>query len=273
MLAFLAHLETQRHNSAATRNVRLAALHAFARYAAPHHPEHLELCQRILAIPFKRASQRVVEYLEADEMQALLQAPDCATADGRRDHALLLAMYNSGARVQEILDLRPCDLQLDRPRQMLLRGKGGKQRWCPLWPETAQVLQALLQASGVAATDTEPLFRNRQGRPLTRFGVRYVLRKHARAASAASKTLAAKRVHPHVIRHSSATHFLQAGVDLVTISRWLGHASISSTSRYAEVDLETKRAAVEQARPVIDIDPAVAAWRSDATVLEWLESL
>lgn len=273
LLAFLAHLETQRHNSAATRNVRLAALHAFARYAAPHHPEHLELCQRILAIPFKRTAQRVVEYLEIPEMQALLEAPDRATPDGCRDHALLLALYNTGARVQEILDLRPCDLQLERPRQVLLRGKGGKQRWCPLWLETAKVLRALLEAGGVETTDTEPLFRNRQGQPLTRFGVRYILRKHARSASATLQTLAAKRVHPHVIRHTSATHFLQAGVDLVTIGRWLGHADISTTSRYVEVDLETKRAAVEQARPVMDVDPALAGWRSNANVLAWLESL
>ena len=172
LLAFLDHLETQRGNCAATRNVRLAALHSFARYAAPLFPEHCGVCQCILAIPFKRAAKRTVGYLESNEMQALLAAPDRSTAAGCRDHALLLAMYNTGARVQEILDLRPCDLALDRPRQALLRGKGGKRRLCPLWQETAAVLRDLLRSGGVDPTDRQPLFRNRAGHPLTRFGVR-----------------------------------------------------------------------------------------------------
>ena len=165
LLAFLADLETERGNSAATRNARLAALHAFARYAAAHHPEHLALCQRILAIPFMRTDQRLVEYLDADELRALLQAPG-AVAHGRRDYTLLLALYNTGARVQEILDLRPCELQLEPPWQALLHGKGGKQRWCPLWPETVQALQALLDDTGRSPADSDPLFRNRHGQPL-----------------------------------------------------------------------------------------------------------
>ena len=273
LLAFLQHLESERGNCVATRNVRLAALHAFARYAGAHHPEHLARCQQILAIPFKRARQRLVEYLEADEMQALLHAPDRATAAGQRDHGLLLTLYNTGARVQEAIDLRPCDLQLDAPLQVLLRGKGRKQRRCPLWGQTATALRDLLRTNGVAETARQPLFRNRAGGPLTRAGVRYILRKHARTASVSVPALAAKRIHPHVIRHTSATHFLQAGVDLVTIGRWLGHADVATTSIYAEVDLETKRAAVEQARPVLDNGPDLTAWRSDASMLAWLESL
>ena len=137
LLAFLQHLQSERGNSAATRNVRLAALHSFARYAAPLFPQHCGVCQTILAIPFKRADQRIVEYLEHNEMQALLQAPDRSTRSGQCDHALLLTMYNTGARVQEILDLRPCDLQLDRPHQALLRGKRGRCRYCPLCVPTA----------------------------------------------------------------------------------------------------------------------------------------
>ena len=269
LLAFLEHLETERNNCAATRNVRLTALHAFARYAGAHHPEHLGRCQQILNIPFKRAGQRLVEYLEADEMQALLQAPDRATPTGQRDHALLLTLYNTGARVQEAIDLRPCDLQLDRPRQALLRGKGGKRRWCPLWSETASALRDLLRARQTDHSDGQPLFRNHVGHPLTRFGVRYILQKHARSVPA----LGAKRIHPHVIRHTSATHFLQAGVDLVTISRWLGHADIGTASIYAEVDLEAKRAAVEKSKPVLAPQPQLAVWRSDASLLAWLETL
>jgi len=273
ILAFLDHLEADRHNGAATRNARLAAVHAFARYAAASDPEHLELCQRILAVPFKRARMRVVEYLEADELRALLDAPDRATADGRRDHGLLLVLFNTGARVQEILDLRPCDLQLMRPCQVRLCGKGRKERLCPLWPHTADVLRALLLEQGGDPAAATPVFRNHRGQPLTRFGVRYILRKYARRAQSAAPSLAARRIHPHTMRHTAAVNLLQAGVDLVTISHWLGHASVETTNRYVAVDLETKRAALAMARPVSDIAPDLAAWRTDASILQWLESL
>ena len=273
ILTFLDHLETERGNSPSSRNARLAAIHAFARHAAADNPEQLERCQRILALPFKRAHQRVVEYLEAEEIHAILCAVDHSTADGRRDYALLLALFNTGARAQEIVDVRPCDLQLVRPRQVLLRGKGRKERLCPLWPQTAEVLQALLVENHADRAAIEPLFRNRQGRPLTRFGVRYLLRKYVRMACSAAPTLAAKRVHPHTMRHSTAVHLLQAGVDLVTISHWLGHASVETTNRYAAVNLETKRAALAKAIPFGDLDTGISAWRSDGSVLEWLEAL
>lgn len=139
IIAFLHHLEKVRGNGAATRNARLAAVHSFARFVATAHPEHLELCQRILAIPFKRARPRIVEYLEATEIAALLDAPDRKTPAGRRDHTLLLTLFNTGARVQELLDLRPVDLQLVRPFQVRLRGKGRKERLCPLWPRTVKI--------------------------------------------------------------------------------------------------------------------------------------
>lgn len=273
VLAFLDHLEADRRNSATTRNARLAAIHAFARYAAGNHPEHMELCQRLLTVPFKRARQRVVEYLEADEIRALLDAPDRRTPDGRRDHALLLALFNTGARVQEILDVQPRDLQLVRPLQVRLRGKGRKERLCPLWPQTVEALRALLTERGIDPVAAQPLFRNHRGETLTRFGVRYLLRKYAHRARSAAATIAAKRVHPHALRHTTAVHLLQAGVDLVTISHWLGHASVETTNRYAAVDLETKRAALAKARPVGDIDPALVAWSKDATILDWLVAL
>lgn len=272
VLAFLQHLEAERRNGVATRNARLAAVHSFARYAASNHPEHLELCQRLLAVPFKRSRTRVVEYLEADELRALFDAPDRTTPDGRRDHALLLALFNTGARVQEILDLRPCDLQLVRPFQVRLHGKGRKERLCPLWPGTVELLRALMRERDVDPAATQPLFRNARGEPLTRFGVRYILRKHADRARSTATTLSSKRVHPHAMRHTTAVHLLQAGVDLVTISHWLGHASVETTNRYAAVDLETKRAALAKARPLIELKPTRHAWRS-ASVLAWLESL
>jgi integrase/recombinase XerD len=199
IIAFLAHLEETRHNAAATRNARLAAIHAFARFAATNHPEHLELCQRVLAVPFKRARPRLVEYLEAHEIAAILDAPDCTSRDGRRDHALMLTLFNTGARVQEILDVRPSDLQLVRPFQVRLRGKGRKERICPLWPKTVKILRAFLAESGIEPTSTQQLFRNHRGEPLTRFGVRYLLRKYTNDATSVVSTLAAKRIHPHAI--------------------------------------------------------------------------
>jgi site-specific recombinase XerD len=214
----------------------------------------------------------VVEYLEVEEMRALLAAPDTQTSAGRRDRALLLAMFNTGARVQEILDVRPCDLQLERPLQMRLRGKGRKERFCPLWPQTAEVLASLIRESRLDVDATQPLFRSGRQRPLTRFGVRYLLRKYVQCARATAPTLSAKRVHPHTLRHTTAVHLLQAGVDLVTISHWLGHASVETTNRYAAVDLEMKRAAITKAHPE-GLDDAVAAWRKDATIMDWLEAL
>lgn len=273
LVAFLDHLETKRGNGISTRNARLAAVHSFARFVATRHPEHLETCQRLLAVPIKRARARVVEYLEGQELRAMLDAIDRSSVDGRRDHALLLTLFNTGARVQEMLDVRPADLQLERPFQVRLRGKGRKERLCPLWPQTAEVLRRLVAERQLGEGSTERLFRNRRGEPLTRFGVRYLLRKYARLGHAAVPSLSKKRIHPHTFRHSAAVHLLQAGVDLVSICHWLGHASVETTNRYASVDLETKRAAVTRAGPVVDEAETLRTWRTDESVLSWLEAL
>jgi site-specific recombinase XerD len=273
VIAFLQHLETDRHNIAATRNVRLAAIHAFFRYLAVRHPDRLEHSQRILAVPFKRARIPVVDYLEYEEIQAVLAAVDRHTVDGRRDFALLVTMFNTGARVQEILDVRPCDLQLINPFQVRLVGKGRKERICPLWQETAQVLRAHLSERHLESCSKERLFRNHRGEPLTRFGVRYILAKYCARAAAAVPTLRGKRLHPHSMRHSTAVHLLKAGVDLTTIRHWLGHASVNTTNRYASVDLEMKREAIERAQPLGEYPTPAAPWRTDASILEWLEAL
>jgi site-specific recombinase XerD len=173
-------------------------------------------------VPFKRARPRLVEYLEAREVAAILDAPDRTLSDGRRDHALLLTLFNTGARVQEILDVRPSDLQLVRPFQVRLRGKGRKERLCPLWARTVKILRAFLEEHGIEPASTQQVFRNRRGEPLTRFGVRYLLRKYANDARTVVTTLDAKRVHPHVIRHTTAVHLLQAGVDLLRSATGLG---------------------------------------------------
>lgn len=201
VLAFLDHLETDRKNSVATRNARLAAIHAFARFVATRHPESVETCQRLLAVPSKRGPVRAVDYLEADEVRAMLEAVTRHTQDGVRDHALLLTLFNTGARVQELLDVRPIDLQLERPCLVRLCGKGRKERTCPLWPETAEALRALLVVPPRETAAPTTVFRNHRGEPLTRFGVRYVLRRYAQRARAATPSLVAKRVHPHTYRH------------------------------------------------------------------------
>lgn len=272
VIAFLQYLEDTRKNTPATRNVRLAAIHSFFRYLAGRHPERLEQCQRILGIPFKRARTRSVEYLEYAEIQAVLDAADRSTPDGRRDYALLVTMFNTGARVQEVIDLRPCDLQLIKPFQVRLFGKGRKERQCPLWPQTAAVLKDFFSERRLDPHSREPLFRNHRGERLTRFGVRYLLAKYCHRARVSAPTLVNKRLHPHSMRHSTAVHLLQAGVDMTTISHWLGHASVNTTNRYATVDLQMKRDAISKARPFTDHTPA-ATWRTDNTILEWLDAL
>lgn len=271
--AFLQHLENERGNSTTTRNVRLAAVHAFFRYLAGHQPERLEHCQRVLAVPFKRTRSRTVDYLEYDEIQAVLSAVDQSTTDGRRDYALIATMFNTGARVQEFVDLRPCDLQLIRPFHVRLFGKGQKERLCPLWPQTADLLLAFFSEHEIDANSQKPLFRNHRGRPLTRFGVRYILAKYCDRARSVAPSLNGKQLHPHSMRHSTAIHLLKSGVDLVTISHWLGHVSINTTNRYTTIDLEMKRKAINKVDPVGDGVPPTAPWRNDASILTWLESL
>jgi site-specific recombinase XerD len=273
VIAFLDHLESDRGNGVATRNARLAAVRSFARFLAMRSPEHVESCQRLLAIPVKRAGAREVEYLEEDEIEAMLHAIDRRTAEGRRDYALLLVMFNTGARVQEILDVRVTDLQLERPFLVRLRGKGRKERVCPLWPETVDALRPVIEASD---RDGGPsyLFRNRRRERLTRFGVRHILRRCAARASGTRRSLVRRRIHPHVIRHTTAVHLLRSGVDVVTIRDWLGHASVETTNRYAVVDLDAKRRALEKARPPVLVgDADLQLWRTDASVLDWLERL
>jgi len=274
LLAFLEYLESERANTAATRNARLAAVHSFARFLPTRHPECLELSQRLLAIPTKRTRIAPVEYLEGEEIGAMLDAVDLHQPQGQRDRALLLTLFNTGARVQEILDLRPVDLQLERPFLLRLRGKGRKERICPLWPRTMHSLRALLASLPDPVQQTAPIFRNRGGEPLTRFGVRYILRRYAQRAQVQVPHLASKHVHPHLFRHSTAVYLRRSGVDPITISHWLGHASVETTNRYATVDLETKRQALERAGPLAEgADPPLASWRADASILTWLEAL
>jgi integrase/recombinase XerD len=273
IVAFLHHVEQDRGVTATTRNVRLAAIHSFARFLAAQEPLDLDRAQRILAIPFKRARPRPIAYLEYEEIAAVLAGVDRSTHAGRRDYTLLAAMFNTGARVQEILDLRAADLQLTKPYQVRLMGKGRKVRWCPLWPQTAQVLRSWCAERQLDPRSDAVVFVNQRGLPLTRFGVRFILAKHLRDAAQRQPSLASKRFHPHSLRHSTAVHLLKSGVDLPTIAHWLGHASVNTTNRYVTVDLELKRKALARAAPIGSSRSSRAPWRQNASVLEWLEAL
>jgi site-specific recombinase XerD len=277
VVRFLGHLEKTRGNSIATRNVRLAALHTFARFLIGHHPEHMAALQSILAVPFKRGGQRrPVDYLETGEVESLLANIDCSSPSGQRDYALFALMLNTGARVHEVLNLKACDVRLDSPHQVRFIGKGNKVRLCPIWPRTAKLL-ATLMAHSHHAPDDDPaavrIFRNRQGEPLTRFGVRYLLQKHLPTRRAGASA-AGKRIHPHALRHTTAIYLLKAGVDFATISQWLGHASLNTTMRYARADLDLKRQALSQVFPEVLGAPTAGRLRIDGSELtRWLRRL
>jgi site-specific recombinase XerD len=216
----------------------------------------------------KRSPRPQITYLEKAEMDALLNAPD-GTSQGRRDYALLLFLYNSGARADEAARSRIGDLNLHESgdgSSVLIRGKGNKLRRCPLWARTVAVLQPLIESRA----ETEHVFLNRRGRPLTRYGVHALVERHAQAVAKRMPSLAKKSVSPHTIRHTTATHLLRAGVDINTIRAWLGHVSLSTTNIYAEVDLEMKAKALA----TCDVgDRQQKPWRKDSRLMEFLNSL
>jgi integrase/recombinase XerD len=272
---FLAFLEEKRRNSVATRNARLAALHTLARFLVTEYPEHLGALQQVLGLPFKRGTKHVpIEYLEANEVKVLLDHIDRSTESGRRDYALFALMFNTGARVQEILDLRLCDLRTDPPYQVRLKGKGNKIRLCPIWAHTAMLLRELARRSPGAGDSETTLFLNNHGGKLTRFGVRYLLQKYVAASAVKGDALSGKRIHPHSVRHSTAIALLKAGVDFATISQWLGHASLNTTMIYARADLDLKRQALTQVFPDVLSTP-VPGHRSinEADLIGWLRRL
>lgn len=271
--SFLDYLESERKNTTTTRNIRLSAVHSFFRFVAARRPDRLEHAQRILGIPFKKTHSRIIDYLEYDEIEKILSLIDCTTPKGRRDYTLLATMFNTGARVQEILDLKASDLQLTKPFQLHLMGKGRKQRCCPLWPQTAKLLRRLSKELQIDLRSDVRIFQNCRGAPLTRFGVRYILNNCLTHAQASIPSLLSKRLHPHSMRHSTAVALIKSGVDLSTISQWLGHSSPNTTNRYAAIDLDMKRKAIASVKPVKAFRARTAPWSHNRTILEWLESL
>jgi integrase/recombinase XerD len=238
---FLADLETSRRCTPQTRNQRLAAIHALARFIGEHSVEHISWCAQIRSVPFKKTVRAAVAYLDKPEMDALLAAPDRQTDQGRRDYALMLFLYNSGARADEAAQLLIRDVDIAAASVSIL-GKGRKRRHCPLWPVTAAALSSLIADRG----PTERVFFNRRRSPITRFGIYALVRRYALRSRTVQPSLAKKRISPHSIRHSTACHLLRAGVDINTIRGWLGHVSLDTTNVYAEIDLEMKAAALSK---------------------------
>jgi len=270
VLNFLDHIENTRGCSARTRNARLAAIRALFSYIAREEPSLLLHCQMIRTIPIKRTRHKTVDYLEENETQALLDAVDLKSRSGVRDNALLLLLYNTGARVSEIVGLKVADLRLKGNAQIKLLGKGNKYRSCPLWDETVEALEAYLNQRIAKYPADHQLFLNANGAPITRFGVRHIIGKYATTAKSQCPSIAAKTVTTHTIRHTTAMHLLRSGNDINMVSYWLGHADINTTHIYVDIDMEMKRQMLQKIGPP-DVKKPLP-WQKP-NVLHWLNAL
>jgi site-specific recombinase XerD len=266
VLAFVRHLEEVRHNHARTRNQRLAFLHTFFEYLAVRDPEMLAVAERVAAIPPKRVPPPETRFLERDEVVGLLARLPSSGRNAARDRALLLFLYNTGARVQEVVDLRVGDLDFARAPRARLHGKGDKWRTCPLWMETKRQLEALL---GPAPPPDRPVFASGRGGRMTRFGIYKIVRRHTRHLETRLGPIG-----PHVFRHTTAVHLLESGVEVNVIRGWLGHVSLDTTNRYAEINIRAKEAALAVCEPPASaVSPRKAVWRNDEALLDWLANL
>jgi integrase/recombinase XerD len=270
VLAFLDHLENVRGSNPRTRNVRLAAIRVFFSFIAREEPALALQCQRIRTIPLKRTEHKAIDYLEEQEMQALLDTVNGNSRTGIRDRALLLLLYNTGARVSEIVAIKAADLHLQGSAHVTLLGKGKKHRSCPLWHETVKALQEYFKCRVPNDSAVEQLFLNANGAPVTRFGIGHIIRKYAISAQNQCPSLKTKTVSPHTLRHTTAMHLLRAGNDINMVSYWLGHADINTTHIYLEIDMEMKRKMLQ--KTTAPIDNKTLPWQKP-DVLKWLATL
>lgn len=241
--AFLDHLEADRHNTIRSRNARFAALRSFLQYAALMAPTALDTIRGVMAMPMKRFERRLVGYFSREEIETLLNAPDPATWCGQRDRVMLATLYNTGARVSELIGMLVRDVVLDRSPSICIHGKGRKERTVPLWPRTAKQIRFWLRQNPFPRD--RPLFSNRTGGPMTRTGVTDRLKLAATTAAGHCPQLKKRRISPHIVRHSTAMHMLQSGVDITVIALWLGHESTATTHMYVEADLNMKERALK----------------------------
>lgn len=264
---FLDWLEVQRKVSVTTRNQRLAAMKAFAHYVQYRNPEYLENCTDIIAMRPKKHEKPVIPFLTEEELKALLAQPDPSTRHGLRDLTLLSLLYDSGARVQEITDLKLKDIRLTNPAMVTLTGKGRKARQVPLMKETCKLLDAYIRNFNLNSEPlTSPLFFNQKGQALSRYGITYILKKYVSQAELDSDT---RKISPHVLRHTKAMHLLRAGVNMIYIRDFLGHVDISTTEVYARIDAEMKRKVFEEKVPNFTPNTTMP-WEEDKDLLQWL---
>lgn len=264
---FLDWLEAQRKVSVTTRNQRLAAMKAFAHYVQYRNPEYLENCTDIIAMRPKKHEKPVIPFLTEEELKALLTQPDPSTWHGLRDLTLLSLLYDSGARVQEITDLKLKDIRLTNPAMATLTGKGRKARQVPLMKETCKLLDAYIRNFNLNSEPlTSPLFFNQKGQALSRYGITYILKKYVSQAELDSDT---RKISPHVLRHTKAMHLLRAGVNMIYIRDFLGHVDISTTEVYARIDAEMKRKVFEEKVPNFTPNTTMP-WEEDKDLLQWL---
>ena len=244
VLEFLDHLEAERGNSIRTRNARLAAIRSFFQHVAYEDPGSMGVAQRVITIPGKRTVRRVLSYLRKDELDVLLATPDRKSSKGRRDHALLLFLARTGARVSEAVAVNVSDLRLEAPCQVLLHGKRSKDRVVPLSADLVAALRELRDERAIPRDAPQAVFVNTRGTRLSRFGVIHILGATVSGARLEHPGMLTSTISPHTMRHTTAMHLLQSGVDLTTIQAWLGHASVLTTHHYVEADVEMKRGAL-----------------------------
>lgn len=276
---FLNYIENDRKCTIKTRNQRLAAIYAFAYYVSVNSPEHIEWSRLIHTIPVKKESVKVVNgritprlfYLEKNEMDALLNAPNRKTVQGQRDYALLLFLYNSGARASEAASLTIGNLLYTNHHsnpQVVIYGKGNKRRTCPLWKRTMDVLKPFIDGRN----SSENVFLNRYGEPITRFGVYEMASRYAAIAAQTVPSIKKKRVSPHTVRHSTASHLLEAGVDINTIRAWLGHVSVNTTNIYAKINIQMKANALKTCE-IENKGKYQKTWKSNKKLMDFLTNL
>jgi len=270
---FLDHLERDRNNSPATRNQRLAAIKSFLHYAARENPELMQPNECIQAIRSKKTDHKPPPSLSVEQVRAILDAIDTVPLIGLRDKALIQLLYNSGARVQEIADLRISDLRVESPATVTLTGKGRKTRTVPLWEETVQLIQAYLQAREHAGIHSDHLFLNNKKEPITRFGIGRRIELHGKTAAGKCPELKEMKLTPHVFRHTTALHLIETGSDITIVKEWLGHADIKTASHYVEVSVARKRDALEKLPPPgTDERTEMPKWKEPG-IIEFLTSL
>jgi len=275
VVEYLAWLEEHRSCSISTRNQRLAALRSFFHYVSSSAPETLLVCQKILSIPMKKNAQQIMSYFSPEGLRLLLEQPDTSTPQGRRDHAMLVLLYDCAARVQELVDLCLRDVRLENPATVTVRGKGRKRRIVPITSKAASILKQYLLEKGWFGTTESldfPVFMNSRQLKLSRAGIAYILSKYVEAARRINEGLIPQTVSPHSLRHSKAIHLLRSGVPLIYIRDFLGHVSVTTTEIYAKVDSEERRKALECAYE-IPSQNVVPDWEADKSLMAWLENL